>query len=43
MYKTSCNYNPSLAAEKLCSFNPQDPVIYDFALFGIGIGGKLKS
>ncbi|MDR2145547.1 MAG: TIGR02757 family protein [Tannerella sp.] len=24
----------------LRSFNPQDPVIYDFALFGIGVGGK---
>ncbi|MDR2234043.1 MAG: TIGR02757 family protein [Tannerella sp.] len=24
----------------LRSFNPQDPIIYDFALFGIGVGGK---
>ena len=27
----------------LRSFNPQDPVIYDFALFGIGINSKLKT
>lgn len=31
-----------LLTEQLRKFNPEDPVIYDYALFGLGISGKLN-